>query len=406
MKGRRVVLSLLLIASLLVTGCWNRRELNDIVLVTSIGLDKGKHDDEYKATFQVINSGEVAGGGGGGGESPGGKSTPFITYSGTGKTLFEAIRKTSTKVPRQMFFAHVATIVVGESLAKEGIQELFDFFERSQETRITSDVFISRGTSAEHVVSTLTSLEKIPAQSLAGKMKVTEKIWSENIRMNVFDVIDELSGEGNGLVISGVKVVGESKVGDPKDATRSYNQTNLQVTGLALIKDGKLIRWLDSDESRGVSWIRNKMKSTVIQLDCNDRKKGIAVDVFQSITRMKVTLVNGKPHVSITIREEGNIQEAQCGIDLSDLKVVRKLESQLGDETKRMVLAALEAGKDAQTDIFGFGVALDIEEPRVWHKIKKEWPQLLTNCPVDVQVEAFIRRPGMRTKSYLWGHNI
>ncbi|GAA3314976.1 hypothetical protein GCM10020331_008870 [Ectobacillus funiculus] len=54
-----------------------------------------------------------------------------------------------------------------------------------------------------------------------------------------------------------------------------------------------------------------------------------------------------------------------------------------------------------KSDIFGFGEAVKRADPKTWEKMRKEWSKTFAVSKVDVKVDAFIQRPGMRTKPYL-----
>ncbi|MGM0881630.1 MAG: Ger(x)C family spore germination protein [Bacillota bacterium] len=383
----------------LLTGCWNRRELKDLSIVTAMGVDKVPETNKYKVSFQIVNPGTVATGVVAGGGSQ--IATPVTVYTGTGNNLFGAIRKASQKVPRQLFFAHLQLLVIGESLAKQGIQDLFDFFERSHEIRLTTMVLVARGSEAESIVRVLTPLEKIPANDIAGKMKSTSKIWSENIKVELDDVIKPLISAGE-PIISGVKIVGDPAVGNKSSNMRQTNlPTRVDITGIALFKNGKLKRWLNGDEGRGALWIRNKMKSTVVDLDCKDKKDAIGIEIVRSHTKVNVKVQNGKPVFDIHIREEGNVSEARCPLDLSKGEEITKLEKQWALETKKEVRKAVKTAQSEESDIFGFGEAVNRENPKAWKKMKKEWGKTFAKSKVDVKVDAFIRRSGMRIKPYL-----
>ncbi|MFD2879851.1 hypothetical protein ACFTAO_33940 [Paenibacillus rhizoplanae] len=105
---------------LLITGCWNRRELNDLALVVAMSIDKS--DDQYMVTLQVVDAGEVSSKIGTSGR------TPVITYSEKGKHVFEAIRKMTTGTPRKLYFSHLQMLVISEDIAKEGISKSLEFF--------------------------------------------------------------------------------------------------------------------------------------------------------------------------------------------------------------------------------------------------------------------------------------
>jgi spore germination protein KC len=48
----------LLILSLILTGCWDRRELNEIAITLALGIDKV--DDKFQLTAQVVVPSEVS----------------------------------------------------------------------------------------------------------------------------------------------------------------------------------------------------------------------------------------------------------------------------------------------------------------------------------------------------------
>ena len=49
----------LLVILLLLSGCWDRKELEKLAIVTGIGIDYGEEGDDYQVSFQIARSGEV-----------------------------------------------------------------------------------------------------------------------------------------------------------------------------------------------------------------------------------------------------------------------------------------------------------------------------------------------------------
>lgn len=399
MKAKRVMVYLLLLGiTISLTGCWNGRELRNLAFVLAMGIDRSPKTNEYKVSFQVVIPGSVATGITGGG---GTLAMPVAIYTGTGNTLFSAIRNTSKIVPRQLFFAHLQLVVIGEELAKQGIQDLFDFFERSKEPRLTTMVLVARGSEAKPIISTLTALEKIPANSVAGKIKMSSILLSENFRIEIYEVLKGLVSQGEPL-INGVKLTGDPDKGMDKSNVEQTNlATEVIIQGMAIFKNGKLKGWLDDGEARGTTWILNKMKSTIVELDCKEKKNSIGVEIIRSLTELHAEIKNGEPIIHIHVREEGNLSEVQCPIDPSNVSVIGVLENEWEIKTKSEVMSAVKAAKNKKSDFLGFGDAVNRADPKLWEKIKKDWNEKLATCKVDVKVDAYIRRSGMRLKPYM-----
>lgn len=66
---KAAVLCCLLLCSVLLGGCWDRREVNDVAFVMGTGLDK--EGDQYRVTMQIALPGQLGSSGStGGGEVP------------------------------------------------------------------------------------------------------------------------------------------------------------------------------------------------------------------------------------------------------------------------------------------------------------------------------------------------
>lgn len=61
-KGVAILLAAVL--SITAMGCWNRRELDTLAIVTAVGVDKSKEDGRISITFQIMKPSEIKGSGG------------------------------------------------------------------------------------------------------------------------------------------------------------------------------------------------------------------------------------------------------------------------------------------------------------------------------------------------------
>lgn len=68
---KRLVI-LILVGAILLTGCWDKREINQLAFVQGLGIEKGK-DDMIHLIVQILKPGLLATGGGGAGGTGGRK---------------------------------------------------------------------------------------------------------------------------------------------------------------------------------------------------------------------------------------------------------------------------------------------------------------------------------------------
>jgi spore germination protein KC len=400
MKQKMAITLLLLLCATVLSGCWSKKELTDLAFVIAVGIDKTK-DGKFAVTFQVVNPGNVAGstqrGGGSGG-------VPVSIYKATGDNLVEANRQASKKLSRLIYYAHTNLVVISEEVAKEGVDGLFDALERNSQFRSTAMVVIARHYSAEDVLKILTPIDKISANQIIKTLQFSEKIWGQTIHVRVGEVINDLSSLGKAPIISGVEIVGSVPKGKRQtNVQASEPDARLNVNGLAIFKGDKLVGWVSGDTARGVLWILDEIEQTSVTIEWKQKKEAAAYKVVRAKTSVAAHMKKGKPSISVHIRAEGDIGEEFIPIDFANPKQIFALEKKAETSIKKEVVKAIEEAKKAKTDIFGFGDVVYRSYPQQWKTMKSDWnDRYFPQLEVNVTVEAFIRRTGLRTKSYIF----
>ncbi|MEY8191646.1 Ger(x)C family spore germination protein [Peribacillus simplex] len=399
MSRKKLILFLMLICTTFTSGCWDKKELNEIAIVSAVGLDRNK-EGKLVGTFQIINPSNVAGAlQGGGGTNP-----PISIYRATGDTVLELDSFASTKISRDMYFAHANLIVIGEELAKEeGLNDIFDAFERSPEFRATTRIVIARGVKARDIVETLTAIDKVSSEKIIRTIEVTEKIHGGNISINLQEVIKNLLSTGKEPLISGFTVKGNTGKEDKMENTMSSDiEANPNAAGIGVFKDGKLIDWLDGNKAIGSMWVLDRIESTQLNIDWEGKKDAVTYQVIRQKTNVSVKMENGKPKVFIKVRAEGDIREVNVPLNLTDTHVLIDIEKKLAKKLKKEMEDAVVRAQKNKSDIFGFGEIMHESHPKEWKKIEKNWDDVsFPELEVDVQAETFIRRTGLRNKPYL-----
>jgi spore germination protein KC len=400
MKIKRLLLSLVFtVSTLLLTGCWSKKELTDLAIVAAIGIDKNE-EGRYVGTMQIINPGNVTGGmqGGGGSQGP-----PVSVVTGTGDSIVELSRRTSRKLSRRLYYAHTNLVVISEDLAKqESISNILDPLERDAQFRSTAIIVIAQDTKASNIVKVLTAIEKIPANKVIKTLKFTEKSWGENISVSLQEAIKTLVSPGKELVVSGFRAGGDVNKGKTLENTQQTEPASLLSAGsLAIFKSGKLTAWISGETARGSIFLLDKLNATAIAVKWKGKNEAILYELIRQKTTVKVKMEKGKPHVSIKVQAEGNIGETRVQTDLTNPDVLLKIEKEIEKEIKKEIAMAVKQAQKNKADIFGFGDALHRTNPKVWKKMSAEWNDVyFPEVKTDIIVDAFIRRTGLRNNPH------
>ncbi|MDK2933589.1 MAG: spore germination protein [Clostridiales bacterium] len=392
MKKRKELLYFLAISIILLTGCWSKRELNELSIVAALGVDKS--EDGYLVTAQIINPGEIAA------ETRTTRAT-ITTYRFTGKTIFETLRKLTLKSPRKLYVAHLRVLVLGKELAREGIEKVLDFFSRDHEFRTDFYIMVAENARAEKVLNVLTPLEEIPANNIHSALEVSEKAWAPTHAVALDELISDIITEGRNPVLTGVILKGDPEIGmDIGNIEKVDVPAVIQIGHLAAFKKDKLVGWLNETESRGYNSIMGNVKSSVVTIPCEEGGN-VAIEILR--TKVKVTgKVEGrKPWIDIDYKIEGNVGDVECNIDLTKTETIAKIEQTLEKEIKGFMTAAVKkAQKDLKSDIFGFGEEIHKADPEAWKELKHNWSEEFVDLPVHIKVIAKIKGLGTITEAF------
>lgn len=365
----------------MLSGCWDRRELNELAITMAIGIDKV--DEGYQVTAQVVVPSEVA-------MKASTGRTSVTLFQESGETVYEAIRKLTKDSPRKIYPGHLQMLVLGEELAKEGIGESLELLARDWELRSDFYVVIAKDLTAGEVLNVSTTLEAIPANKMFNTLKASEGAWAATNGINLDELIADLTSEGKEAVLTGILLNGDLEIGATKQNVESITPpAQIQYDELAVFKKDKLVGWLTEKESRGYNDIINAVENTVSVISCP--KEGKATIEFINLkTEMKGKIIKGEPEVDINTKVRANVGELQCPIALNEQTIseFEKITEKKIENTVNETIETLQ--QKYESDIFGFGSAIHRSNPKEWKKMKKHWdeefPKLTTNVTVDVKI--------------------
>lgn len=380
-----------LVSFSLLTGCWSKKELNELAIATSLGIDKT--EDGYLVSVQILNPGELAG------KSSTGR-TEVVRFMKTGETIFEALRKLSMDAPRKIYVAHLREVVFGEEIAKEGIGKALDFISRDHEMRTDFFITVAKGSSASDILNVQTALAKVPADKLFYALENSEKNYAPTKAVKLDELINSIVSTGKEPVLTGIYEYGDPEYGSSFDnVTNVSPETGLRIDFLGVFKKDKLIGWLNEKESKGFNYITDNIESTVVNVPVEEGQ--VSIDTIRSQTKVKGEIKKGKPKITISITSEGNISGVESKIDLSKPEKIDVLNEKYKNDIKEQVEAAIKkVQEDYKSDIFGFGEAIHRADPKAWKRLEKNWDEEFANLDVTVNVKAEIRRLGTITESF------
>lgn len=403
-NGRRCLAICLLL--FITTGCWDRQEIEERAVVLGIGIDEAapgaeKEDEEIShregelpvpgksmihVTAQIAVPGRIplgpGGSGGGGGGGGGGINTVWVVDS-VGHTIDDALNNLQQRVAPPLFFGHLRIIVVSESLAKKGIQNLNDYFRRNPDIRRMNWMFVSKG-EAKKVMTASPQLERVPTLYLMTTMDQSVKMGRfPNDFLGIF--WSSLSAKGREGYLPYAEVKQKDKI---------------QISGLAYFQGDKMVGTasaLDIQLYMGLTGMNPSGGQAYTQVPGTEEIVEYSGRSRKALT--KVTIENGRPRIRIKIYLEGNLREKLNEKVTLSHEVIVKAQEQLAKDSKKAYEDLIRRTQEKGADIFGFGEHVRAKEWKYWNqhiRTKENWQEMYKNINVDVQVQIHLRRVGMK----------
>ncbi|NBD28020.1 Ger(x)C family spore germination protein [Paenibacillus glycinis] len=383
---------LLLLFVPLLSGCWDRVEMNDISFFMASGLDLSE-DGRLKTTIQV----PIPAGGGSGGES--GKASTgtfgktYYAVSAIGTNIFDAERQIQQKNSRHFFKGQRRVVFIGEALARKGIQDILDNYARDPRSRMRTYLVVAKGSEASKLLQNDHPTERIPAEEVR-ELERSGVGTSVTFR----DFLMTQARDGIVPVTGAIELVPPAV--DPSNGAASkFNMFRLSST--AVFKDYKLIGYLNDIETRSLRWIKNESKEEYFGDSLPGLSGNIGIVMNDIKSKVNVIMNGNRAQVRIQLRGTGTINESNVDLKLSRLSNMTIIEKRFGELVARQTLQTVKkAQTEWRADIFGFGLHLHQFHYRTWKKVRSQWDTIFSEADVVVTADISLRRSGIIGNSF------
>lgn len=369
-----ITLFILLISS----GCYNYKEINNMAIVSSIGIDKDNKNDKYIVSAQIMNSKE----------SEDSEDSQITVYTKEGDTVHEALRNITLKSPRKLYGNHLSKIVLSEEVAKEGIDNILDIFNRITEVRNEFIITIVKEDKASDVLKVLTTTESIPAEYVKLSLKIADKTSGLTYATKLDEFISLYLKKGIDPVVPVLKIDKKEKKGTTINNITTTNPiSKIVIEDLAVTNKGKLETYLKNEEIIGYNFLRNQIQKMIIPVKCDDENNYASILILKNKTKSNAAKKDNKYIINFNINSEAIITEYNCKKDLTDEKVIKKLEKDTEKKIKRYIKKSLNKQKETKGKFLGLERIIYLDYP----KYKNEDYSVKYNAKVNLVRKGEIR---------------
>lgn len=373
---------IILLMIFLLGGCYNYKELNEISIISSISIDKD--DDEYLVGAQIMNAKQ----------DENSESSQVIVYTAKGKTINEALRDMTMKSPSKLYGGHLSKLVLSEEVAKEGIINVIDIFQRLTEIRNEFTITIAKGIKASDIIKVMTAPESVPAEYVKTSLQSADISSALTYSTKLDEFVSYYLKDGIDPVIAAIEVKDYKKKGTTLDNTTTTDPiTKIVLGNIGVTKNGKLEKFLTKNETIGYNFIRNQVQEMIIPVKCDD-KYYASISVLDNSTKTDVKKINDKYQININVKAKAIIAEYNCSNNLTKDSTIKELKKKTEKKIKKYINEAIDKQKDTKSRFLGFERTIYLDYP----KYKNEEYDIKLNVEVDLNRKGEIRNSSKGAK--------
>ena len=378
---------------LLLSGCWDQRELQDrgFVLAAAIDVNDGGNEtglqriesfthafggNPYRLSLQILKLGPVESGDK---EQKGGGKTYVL--SNTGISMFDMVRDMRGQTSKALWFEHIQTIIISEEAVKKaGLSKLLDFFRRDGEMRWRTRVYITPGKAQD-------MMDFKPPTGEPGGIYLAAIAKQHIKNPHIGAARTDLGFTGAALDVGG----------DPLLPRIELVQDKVKINGLAMFKQDRFVGYIDEYTVKGLRFIRGTEKSALVPFECPLHPGNFTVfELFRHHTKLTPHVKGDQIWFTLDIAMRGNLAEVSCAHehDTRDPEYIDKARVGFAKEVERNIAHSAQVCQSIGVDALFFSRMLKAYEPETWEKIKDRWEDVFPTIPLYTSVNITILHVG------------
>ena len=395
MPDRRKLLILCAVLTLMLSGCWSSREIEDLALYAGLALDsgqpapvekgfeaKGAHytkRNKIMATIQVVPTKTV----GTKDKKEHETQMPYTNVSGSGDSLLEIFRQFSIRLDRPVIGHHLKVIVISaDLLRKQSIRQLLDFTLRDNDIRPSTMVYVSEGPAKETLVSS--KANEVPAFHIRGMLR-NQSRTSKVLPQVTLSRVDGWTHAQKSFVL--------------QNLVTANGETELSGGGIIKGSTGHWIGALSQEDTQCLVWLRGEGKAGIIKTE--DENKEPLTYELKSVKSKIVPVIKGDDIAfRVELATEGRLMETwSMEATPSTHEFAEEMSGLLKKRLEQMMKALMrKLQTEYKVDVAGFGDKLAVEQPAAWKRLKENWDGVFSTAEITFQYKVEITDFGSFTE--------
>ncbi len=356
---------------LLLTGCFNYKDMNRLFFATSSIIDVDESGDLviYIEAFKAFR---------GGAEQA--ASEIKVIFKGKGKTIYDAYINATLSASNEINISQIKALIFTERAALLGLDKFIDLFERDQKPTVRMFLFVlAQHQDPESFISTNVEEEHFLGLFLENLM-IAEGRLGRVHRMRLNDYFNERL---LGSQVSAIPIIQKSQP----------EPFRIKLDGAGVFQKDKMVSKLTSDELVAYNFVVHGGNFGVMLADDPNTKSGlVSLKILRSRTKLNVEydgkLVTLNKHINVT----ASLIEAKNKGFILDNNVRKQIEKSSSSKLTYDCIRVFQKFKKQGIDIYNIERMMEVKYPSVHIKNLLDNTQLgITDIKVHIEGSNNIR---------------
>lgn len=371
------IISILLILSLLLplSGCAgmaaNYREIEQLTLIQTMGLDSSGGG----VLLSLASAGDAEG------------NAPRL-FSASGSTISEAMdRIYNRSFEGEIFCAHVRQVLIGEKAAEEGIEDYLNYICSSPVIRVDVPLYVVRGAEAQELIMDSGDGEAGTAEILLNLEERLERSGGEPGFATAY-VLRSLKRYGS-VLVRALEFVDAAEESDEAEGTQDEPPKTAAYAGYAVIRGDRLCKYIDREDAAAADLLMNRAGISYIEVA--DGSGGTAVlelsgggAEIEPVWRAPGELRGFDIHIDARF----SVLETNSRSDLESAEYADRLTAALEEELLGRANSVLKSSASLKADFLGLAGEAERQAPDYYAQLGQDFTELLPELEFSVTVGA------------------
>lgn len=300
---------------LLMSGCFDYVEINDLVIISGMLIDY--KDNEYEITSELIENEN---------------KTNIKVYTTKCNSIDECIFKLSKISNKDIFISHLKALIITENVINNK-ENYYDYFLREPKSKMNFSVYYTESKYKDEIMN-IYKEDNGSALYLKDLISFNNRIFSSSSPLTFLDLIYKIKEDGIDPIYPNLTI------------KENNNKKVLYLDNLISFKNGKNII-LNDTESITYNLLNNTLSKTVLDIPCDNKDFSIVLNSSNT----KLSINNNNLIIKTNIKSK--ISSYSCNYDLDDPKSIDKLSNITNKYIKDNISALISKQDKKNIDFIG-----------------------------------------------------